>query len=205
MMKLRISFLAVLLLLPLMAQAATAPQNLGNFGLWHTFSLAQEGGAVCYMTLTGHPAQPQIPNTGKKSKAKPKLAKRGEVVLMITHRPAEGSKDVVSYAAGMKFKSASEAKIKIGQKDFSLFTQGDTAWSRDAATDHALALAIFGGQTINFTGVGAHGENLSDTLYLKGAAQAYNAINKACGLPVVVETSAKKPASHAKTPLKMKK
>lgn len=103
---------------------------------------------------------------------------------MITHRPSESSSDVISYAAGTKFKPASEVQVSVGAKQFSLFTQSDTAWSRDAVTDHAIASAIRHGASMTVIGVSAQGVKIADTVQLKGASAAYAAIGKACGLVV---------------------
>jgi hypothetical protein len=63
-----------------------------------------------------------------------------------------------------------------------LFTQNDTAWSRDAATDHALTSAILLAPSLIVSGATAKGDALSDNVNLKGAPQAYKAISKACGI-----------------------
>jgi len=166
------------------ARAAAGPEVLGKYGTWTSYRMTESDQPVCYMSIT---AKPPV--------EKDKKVRRGEVVLMITHRPADNSTDVVSYTAGVKFKSSSEAEVTIGSKKFSLFTQGDTAWSRDAATDHALATAIRNGSSMTISGYSARDTTLNDTLNLKGSFQAYVAINKACGLPVPEEPKpAKKPA-----------
>jgi hypothetical protein len=165
---------------------ADAPQALGKFGVWNAYSVNEGDQRVCYMSIIGHPP-----------KAAAKKTRRGDVTLMITHRPAENNTDVVSYAAGQKFKPASEAIVTIGKKQFNLFTQNDTAWSRDTVTDHALAAALRDGATVTVTGLSASGAKIADTLYLKGAKEAYRAIGKACGLPVEEPKPKPKPAAPA--------
>ena len=188
----RFSFLVlafVLIIGASTAHAAAGPEPLGKFGFWEASRLTEGGQSVCYMSITAHPPQ-----------AKKQKAKRGEVVLMITHRPGDSSTDVVSYTAGLKFKPASEVNISIGAKKFSLFTQGDTAWSRDAVTDHALAIAIRNASSMTITGTSAHDTPLADTLNLKGAFAAYVAIGKACGMPVPEEPKVKTaPKASSKT------
>ena len=130
-----------------------------------------------------------------------KKFKRGDAYLMITHRPAENSRNVVSYVAGYNFKTTSEVKLDIGKKSFDLFTQKDTAWSRDASTDHALAMAIRMAASLKITGTPeAKGATpVSDTLNLKGAAVAYAAISKACGYPADTPpkpAESRQPRSH---------
>lgn len=202
------------------AYAESKPQSLGVFGSWHTFMVTENRQPVCYMSLTNRPsAQTATPSIVDKwaSKKPTKPIKRGDALLMITHRPSEGSKDVVSYSAGTKLKPASEAKILIGKKEFDLFTQNDTAWSRDAATDHALAVAIKDASSMTFNGETVKEEPFADTISIKGAGQAYKAISKACGIPVEedkpkVSTPAKpvvksvaQPATTAKKPTTGKK
>lgn len=152
---------------------AAGPETLGTFGFWNAYKMAEGDQTVCYMSLSTRPPAD-----------KNQKSKRGEVVLMITHRPADNSTDVVSYTAGLKFKAASEATVTAGKETFHLFTQGDTAWSRDAATDHALAKAIRNNASLTINGQTSRDTALADKLNLKGSFEAYVAINKACGLPV---------------------
>jgi hypothetical protein len=170
-----VALIALLALVSPQPTLAAGPKALGQAGFWNSYSLMDSKQPVCYMTIK---AKPPAPKKGQKE------AKRGEVVLMITHRPGENSTDVVSYTAGLKFKQGSELQVKVGGKEFSLFTQGDTAWSHDAATDHALAQAIRAADQMDVTGTAASGMALADTLHLKGAAAAYATIGKACGLKV---------------------
>jgi len=132
-----------------------------------------------------------------------KKLKRGDAFLMITHRPGENSKDVVSYKAGYNFKASSDVAVIAGKKSFDLFTDKDTAWSRDPGTDHALAAAIRSGSTLKITGSPSMKgvASVSDSIPLKGAAAAYDAISKACGYPVEAPP---KPATKAATAHKKK-
>ncbi len=193
----RFILLSVLLALGLPCASARAaePSSVGKFGFWTAYVVREHDQPVCYMSITSRVPPTKTP--GKKD------IRRGEIALMVTHRPAENSSDVISYTAGMKFKPASEVMINIGKKKFSLFTQGDTAWSRDSATDHALATAMRGSASMTVTGVSAKGMKLAETVFLKGADSAYHAIGKACGLPVTelpkaaaprTKTTPKKPA-----------
>lgn len=152
------------------AQAAV-PKKLGKFGYWSAYHIADQAQPVCYMTLS---AKPPVPKGSKLN--------RGEVTLMITHRPAEGALDVISYAAGTKFKASSEVTVQVGDKSFNLFTQADTAWARDSVTDRALTSAIRSAQSITITGTAAIGGPFADTITMKGSAEAYRTISQACGV-----------------------
>lgn len=173
---------------------AAPPKSLGKFGYWTAYQLMEGANPVCYMSIT---AKPPVPKGSK--------LKRGDVVLMITHRPAESSTDVVSYAAGTKFKPASEVTMQIGGKTFNLFTQADTAWSRDSATDKALAAALRTGASVTVLGTTASGGPIADTVSLKGSAEAYYAIGKACGLPVEKPKAEKKESKDSKAKSQQKR
>ncbi|MFA6280238.1 MAG: invasion associated locus B family protein [Bdellovibrionales bacterium] len=164
---------------------AAGPKSLGQFGYWSAYQMTEGNASACYMTIT---AKPPVKKGEKKTK-------RGDIVLMITQRPSEGALDVVSYAAGAKFKPASDVSVQIGGKKFDMFTQDDTAWSRDSATDRAIASALRTGQSATLTGTLASGAALADVVNLKGAGDAYYAIGKACGLDVAKPKAAvQKPA-----------
>ncbi|MDX9688956.1 MAG: hypothetical protein EOM37_07415 [Proteobacteria bacterium] len=167
---------------------AEVPKELGTFSYWKTYQLTEGTRQICYMSIT---ASPPI------GKVKGKKARRGDVVLMITHRPGEGSTDVVSYTPGAKFKSSKEVVAKIGKNSFSLFTQADMAWARDAATDHALSLALRGGEQVTFHGTLASGDSLAETINLKGSNKAYETISRACDVQI-----APLPTSRRESPTK---
>jgi hypothetical protein len=182
-----------LLMAPLPLKAASAPKVLVQSGFWTAYKMTEGGQPVCYMSLTL-----------RASKDKSLKLKRDDVVLMITHRPADNTVDVVSYTAGLKFKKASEVTVVAGSKTFNLFTQGDTAWSRDVATDRALAAAIRNGTSLTIRGLTARETAINDKLSLKGSFDAYVAINKACGMPAPERPVKAKKAPRTK-PLKKKK
>jgi len=177
-MKIASSLLALVCALPLVLPApaqAAVPKPIGKFGYWSAFQMMEGPNPVCYMSITAKPPE---------KKGDKKAVKRGDVVLMITHRPAESTTDVISYAAGAKFKSAADVTFKIGAKDFSLFTQGDTAWSRDQAADHAVVTALRTSASVTVNGTLANGTALADSVNLKGMNEAYAAIGKACNVSV---------------------
>lgn len=165
---------------------------LGKFGYWSAYQMAEGTNPVCYMSISAKPPEKKGAKT-----------KRGNVVLMITHRPAESSLDVISYSAGTKFKAASDVTVQAGGKSFSLFTQDDTAWSRDAATDRAVSQALRTSDSVTILGTASSGMQIADTVSLKGAPEAYYAMSKACGVaapspkkeaPVKKDEAKKKPA-----------
>lgn len=167
---------ALVLAGPLMAAtAATAeaadPRLLGTFKDWNAFAFEESGQKVCYMS-----SQPR--------KKEPAAAKRGDVYVLVTHRPAEKALDVVSFIVGYPFRKDSDTTVEVGGKTFKLFTDGETAWARDAETDKAVTAAMRDakGKPMIVKGTSARGTRTTDHYSTDGVAQAYDAINQACGV-----------------------
>lgn len=159
---------AAIVALPTVAQASE-PQLLSTHGDWSAYTFKENGNKVCYMASTPR-------------KAEGNYTKRGEIYALITHRPAENTKDVFSYIAGYDYKVDSDVKLKISSKEFTLFTQDDTAWAPDSETDRDLAKSVKGGSTMIIRGMSRRGTKTTDTFSLKGSTAAYKAISKACGV-----------------------
>ena len=148
--------------------AAADPRHLGTFKDWNAFAFEEKGQKVCYIS-----SQPK--------KTEPK-AKRGDIYALVTHRPSEKTLDVVSIIVGYPFKKGSEAEVSVDGKEFKLFTDGETAWARDAESDRAVTAALRDGKQMVVKGVSGRGTRTTDTYSLAGVGQAYDAINEACGV-----------------------
>jgi len=145
------------------------PSRIGGEKGWDAYSYSEKAGKVCY--ILGHP-----------SKSEPEKAKRGRIDALVTHRPAEKAFFVVNFDVGYAFKPDSSAELEIDGKKFSLFTDKDTAWARDPATDKAVAEALAKGKQAILKGSSARGTSTTDTYALDGFAQALAAIDKGCGV-----------------------
>ena len=172
-MTLRFTLIALILCAASSAWATSndMQKSLGRFGNWHAFVFQEKGHPVCTMELTVTPV-------------KDKKFKRGLGHLMITHRPVDSSRDVISFTSGYVFKAESPVKITIGKNKFELFTTHDTAWARDAVTDHRLVAILLKASTAMVTGTPVTKiktlTSITDHINLAGATKAYQAIGKAC-------------------------
>ncbi len=164
-------FSAALLLAGMSAGSAAAadPRHLGTFKDWNAFAFEENGRKVCYIS-----SQPK--------KTEPAKARRGDIYALVTHRPSEKTFDVVSIIVGYPFKKGSDGDVAIDGKTFTLFTDGETAWARDAESDRAVTAALRGGRQMVVKGVSGRGTRTTDTYSLDGVSQAYDAINEACGV-----------------------
>lgn len=150
------------------AAHASEPKLIATHGDWSAYTFEENGNKVCYMA-------------SKPSKAEGKYSVRGDIFALITHRPAEKSKNVFSYVAGYPYKANSDVKVTIDGKVFTLFTHKDMAWTSTAEADAALSDAIRKGSRMTVEGVSSRGTETKDTISLKGSGGAQDAINKACG------------------------
>jgi invasion protein IalB len=171
MQRVALSLAFSLLLAPSMPVAAQAPEitKIGGAQGWEAFTDADKGAKICYLI-------------GKPTKSEPAGAKRSAVFASVTHRPSEKRDNEVSFTSGYLFKEGSDADLTIDGKAFSLFTNKEGAWTRDAATDKAVVDALAKGKQAIIKGTSARGTATTDTYTLAGFSQALAQIDKVCGV-----------------------
>lgn len=164
------ALVAISLVVSLGAVAMAAePKVLATHRDWEAYQLVEKGRKTCYMV-----SQP-IKTVGK-------YKKRGDVVVFVTHRPADKERDIVNFHAGYKYKSDSTVEVAIGRRKFKLFTKGDTAWALTAADEQAMVKSMIKGNRMTVRGTSARGTQTTDTYSLRGFSRIYRRINKACGI-----------------------
>lgn len=150
------------------AQAQT-PSLIGNYGDWSAYSFMEDGQKVCYMV-----SQPK--------KAEGNYSQRGDIFALVTHRPAENTKNVFSYITGYTYKDGSDVTVTLDGDNYTLFTQKDMAWTPNQDSDNRLAESIRKGSNMVVKGTSSRGTLTTDTFSLKGSGNAHDAINKECGM-----------------------
>jgi hypothetical protein len=157
-------------------------KSLGTFRAWRAFSEDEDGQKICYMVTT---------KVLKSSAPK----QRSQAYLMITHRPTEGSTDVVSYGAGLLINPKYGAKVHTAKSLYDFFSVKDTAWARDAQTDHKVAAMLLTLPSVQISAMPQKkaSKSFTDQFDLSGGVQAYQAIGKACGLIHALPSKNKKP------------
>ncbi len=156
------------LLAPISASAAVT--TLGTFQDWTAYQTTQGGKRICYMA-------------SKPKRDEGNYSKRGEILTMVTHRPASKSFNVVSIHAGYKFKKGSTAEVAVDGARFTLFTNAETAWANDSSDDNALVKNMRAGAKMIVQGKSWRGTETKDTYSLLGFTAALRAINRACKAP----------------------
>jgi len=156
-------------LAPAKTPSKTGTMSLGGSGAWEAFADGETEGKICFLV-------------GKPAKSEPLSMKRIGVSMTITHRPAHKVEDVVNFVSSYTFKEKSPAELYVDKKKFSLFTDKDGAWARDAATDKAIVTAMAKAKEAVIKGTPAKGLATTDHYSLKGFASTLALIDKACGV-----------------------
>ncbi len=149
------------------AQAQTPKPLLTQPGVWGAFEMEEGGATTCYMA-----AQP--------TKSLPANAKRGEIWILVTHRPAKKVTNEVSVYTGYPYKKDSKVSVRIDGKAHTLFTHEETAWARTPDEDSRLVRAMRRGNRMIVKGTSSRGTVTTDTYSLRGFTKAHRAIGKAC-------------------------
>jgi invasion protein IalB len=136
---------------------------------WSAFTDDEGGKKVCYLG-----SEPKKETGDYKS--------RDDTFILVTHRPAEKTTDVISITAGYTYRKDSEVTLTVANEAFKLFTDGGLAWAPDQKADHAIVAAMKKGANMTVVGTSSRGTVTTDTYSLKGFSAAYAAANKACGI-----------------------
>lgn len=151
--------------------AAETRRHLGSYKSWDAFVYGSGKTRTCHMI--------SVPKSWSASK---KNVRRGDVYVMVSHRPEYSIKGEVSTVVGYPLKSGSEARVQVdGRKRFDFFTEGDAAWAYDPKDDRAAVAAMKAGAGMVIIATSQRGTKTTDKYSLSGFTAAYNAITKACG------------------------
>lgn len=118
-------------------------------------------------------------STPKKDEGK--YTKRGDIYVIITHRPKDKSFNVVNFVAGYTYKSGAKVTVKIGTQSFDkIFTDEDKAWAINESVDKAMVEAMKKGDRMIVTGTSSRDTATKDTYSLSGFMAAHRAISAKC-------------------------
>ena len=140
---------------------------IGRFGDWEAYTRGGKNDRFCYIV--------------SKPKEASLRSKRGDIFLLIWHRPAKEEFDVVQVDAGYPFQKESEVELKIGGDEWQLFTRDGNAWTYRGDDDANIVQAMRKGSRLTVKGVSSRNNPTTDSYSLKGVTAAHRAMNKACG------------------------
>ena len=155
---------------PAAAVAAPAePTLIGQFGTWGAYTATPNGKKVCFAL-----AKPSS------SKTNPPNRPRDPAYAFVSTRPAEKVTNEVSVMIGYTLKPGSESTLEVGGAAYSMYTQGDGLWIKNAAEEERMVEAMRKSADATVKGVSAKGTETTDTFSLKGLSQALDRIAQDC-------------------------
>lgn len=105
--------------------------------------------------------------------------RRGDIRLIVFHRPTENVTGQVMFTGGYPFASGSTVSMQVGETTFQMFTEGETAWPATPEDDVKFVAAMKRGASAVLTARSGRGTQTQDTFSLLGfTAAAEEAANR---------------------------
>jgi hypothetical protein len=141
---------------------ASGPKRIGKWDDWQAATHQEAGQPVCYAFTRPTASSPSLPG-------------RGDVVLTVTERG--GGRDAVALSAGFEYAQNAEVELVADGVTLPFYTSKRSAFARDGKA----ATTLFGkARQAMARSPGPRAATVTDTFSLRGFAQAYAAITKAC-------------------------
>jgi hypothetical protein len=154
---------------PASMTGGTEPTLIGQFGTWGAYSATPNGKRVCFALAK--------PTT---SKTNPPNRPRDPAYAFVSTRPAEKVSNEVSIMIGYALKPGSESTLEVGGASYSMYTQGDGLWIKNAAEEDQMVQAMRRSADATVKGISAKGTETVDTFSMKGLSQALDRIAQDC-------------------------
>ena len=166
----KIPVFSALLSLAVVFTAATVradePKKLGTFKDWQAYTYKAPDSKVC------------IAFSEPKKSESSREAKRGPIRFIVTNYPGRKVKGQIFIVIGYPFKEGAGVKLVIDDKEFTLFSVGDTAWANEE--DAAIVEAMKAGTTLKISATSWKGMEITDSYSLAGISAAIDEIDSAC-------------------------
>ncbi|PIE07817.1 MAG: hypothetical protein CSA74_05620 [Rhodobacterales bacterium] len=107
-------------------------------------------------------------------------AKRGEILLFVSFRPGDGGPGQVAFTGGYPFAKQGQVSLTIGSSEFTLFTEGEWAWTQSPEDDAAIIAAMKTGATAVLVGQSTRGTRTEDSFSLLGFTAAVEDASRRC-------------------------
>lgn len=145
---------------PALAQSATKIQQ---HDAWGTYSYQAGNGKVCYVLTV--PTDKQPTNLD-----------HGDIFFFVSQKPGQNISYEPQFIASYDFQNESKVQVSVGNKSFSMFTRGKSAWMENAAEEPALIAAMRGGAEMKVAAKSGRGNPTNYTFSLKGITAALQSI-----------------------------
>ncbi len=148
---------------PALAQSAT---KISQHAAWGTYSYQGQKGKVCYVLTV--PTDKQPPSVD-----------HGDMFFFVSQKPGQNVSYEPQFIAGYNLKESSKVTVTVGDKSFTMFTRGKSAWMENAAEEPQLIAAMKKGRDMNIAATSGRGTATKYVFSLKGITDALDSI-KTC-------------------------
>lgn len=146
------------------AAAQEAAQIVQNEA-WGTYSYVKDKSKVCYVLTVPVPGSSQ-----------PKNLDHGDVFFFVSQKPGQNVVYEPQFIAGYALKEGSKVTVTIGNRSFSMFTGGNSAWLENIAEEPQLIAAMRGGADMKVSAMSGRGNATSYVFSLQGVTAALRSI-----------------------------
>jgi invasion protein IalB len=155
-----------------LAQGAAKPTLVGTFNDWTMWSYegtyGSNQGKVCYIY-----SEPE--------RMQPNQLDHGRVSFSITSVASQADKTEANFVAGYQLKEQSKVTVDIGGKEFTMFTEGDSAWLVNKEDEPALLEAMRAGSSMVIKATSRRGNSTTYDYSLSGVTAASDKMTAECG------------------------
>ena len=136
-----------------------------SFKDWTVYSTTLQGKKACYVA------------SFPKSKSG-NYKRRDEPYFLVTR--INDNVDEVSASSGYKYKTSSNVKVSIDNKNYKMFTKGELAWAPDSIKDSEMIKTMKKKNFMNVRGTSVKGTYSIDKYSLSGFTAAYDRMKSLC-------------------------
>lgn len=146
---------------PALAQSAT---KIGQHNAWGTYSYQSNNGKVCYVLTVPTAKQPANLD-------------HGDIFFFVSQKPGQNVSYEPQFIASYDFQTDSKVQVSVGDKTYSMFTRGKSAWMENAAEEPQLIAAMRAGADMKVQARSGRGNETSYAFSLRGITAALESIS----------------------------
>lgn len=146
---------------PALAQSAT---KIGQHNAWGTYSYQAQTGKVCYVLTV--PTDKQPANLD-----------HGDIFFFVSQKPGQNVSFEPQFIASYDFQADSKVSVTVGDKSYSMFTRGKSAWMENAAEEPQLIAAMKAGADMKVSAKSGRGNPTNYAFSLRGITAALDSIS----------------------------
>ncbi|WP_275785804.1 invasion associated locus B family protein [Pararhizobium gei] len=143
--------------------SAQSPTRIQQFNAWGAYSYTSGSSKVCYVL--------SVP----KEKS-PANVDHGDIFFLVSQRPGQNISYEPQAMMGYPLQENSKVVVTIDNKNFSMFTKGNSAWVENAAEEPALVTAMKSGKAMSIAAKSRKGTPTSYSYSLSGISAALKQI-----------------------------